>query len=524
MSKLSQLLAVPELGLKLIQSGPEDPEITWGSVTELLDLGGYLEGGEIIMTTGLALAGDDSRWLDFVASLSRARVAAIGFGVGVNHATIPLPLLQACSTYRVALFEVPLPTPFIAVSKAIAGLLRADELRLARNALTAQERILQAARSTRDHAEVLASIAGATGRQLAVRSRAGRILAATGGFSAASRATGSKIETVNLDASGGVQLVIAGDTPLTPEGRQVIAAGAMVLAVSLQGDSASATRERERWGRLVRGILRGEYDTSAVALLDPEQQLPARVRVIAVQGAAEDIAAWRARARAGGDRLVALDAGNEPAPGLARAWQLTGDLPSVIQAALDDAAAHELDAVVGRAVPLAAAPQSYASVLPRLQTLSPTAPLYAEPRIPAQIFVEQDTPVLDALLGMGEAAGERIARDILGPLAGRTEKSRGGNAGPGVAARDGMSATGTAAGSNSATDSVSTTEKEALLHTLHMFFQTDGQRGPAAQALGIHRNTLRDRLGRIEQLTGKNLSDPAHRAELWFALQLQSQH
>lgn len=140
MATLLQLLAQPGLDLRLVQAGPGDPELSWASTTELLDLSGYLEGGEIIMTTGLALGYDDPRWRDFVASLSRARVAAIGFGVGINHDRLPPPLLRAASTYRVALFEIPLPTPFIAVSKAVAELLRSDELRAARSALQAQDR------------------------------------------------------------------------------------------------------------------------------------------------------------------------------------------------------------------------------------------------------------------------------------------------------------------------------------------------------------------------------------------------
>ncbi|GAA2754634.1 hypothetical protein GCM10009870_120 [Leucobacter celer subsp. celer] len=60
-----------------------------------------------------------------------------------------------------------------------------------------------------------------------------------------------------------------------------------------------------------------------------------------------------------------------------------------------------------------------------------------------------------------------------------------------------------------------------LRSTLRAVFEADGQRGPAATALGIHRNTLRDRITRIERLTGRSLTSPDDRAELWFALRLE---
>ena len=95
MATLSQLLTDPTLGLRLVQSAPEDPRLSWVSTTELLQLADYLEGGELVLTTGVSLSADDSRWRDFVAGLSRARIAAIGFGVGVAHERIPAPLVAA---------------------------------------------------------------------------------------------------------------------------------------------------------------------------------------------------------------------------------------------------------------------------------------------------------------------------------------------------------------------------------------------------------------------------------------------
>ncbi|MBK0422677.1 PucR family transcriptional regulator ligand-binding domain-containing protein [Leucobacter sp. CSA2] len=486
MARLSQLLALPDLGLRLVQAGAGDPEISWVSTTELIDLSEHLEGGELIMTTGLALGAEDPRWRDFVASLSRARVAAIGFGIGVNHDRIPQPLIHAASTYRVALFEIPLPTPFVAVSKAVAELLRTDELRAARGALQAQQRLLSGAYDAQSPAEVLASVSQATGRHLALLGSDGALLASTGGFAAA-RAT-EDIEYIALDQEGAMRLAVAGTAPLSPEGRSVIAAGSIVLGLGLRGARADETRERERWERFTGGVLAGTIAPDAVIVLSPRIRLPERIRAIAVQGTAEDVAAWRRRPRTGLERFVSSAQEQPATPGLALAWQLADDTTAAVQRALDVAAEHNLDAVVGRPADADRALTSRRSASARLSALSTTAPLYEAPRVPQVVRADRDTPILEALLDLGDGAATN-AGEVLGPL--------------------------------SLGSALDPEDRDQLRATLRAVFLADGQRGPAAATLGIHRNTLRDRIARIERLTGRSFANADDRAELWLAYRLE---
>lgn len=496
MPMLSQLLAQPDLGLRLIQAGEGDPEITWSSTTELLDVGGYLEGGEIILTTGLMFGPGDPRWRDFVAGLSRSRVAAIGFGIGVNHDTVPRPLIAAASMYRVALFEIPLPLPFIAVSKAIAALVRGDELRAARDALRTQRRLLDGVQGKQDPADVLASIAQATGRHFALVASDGSVLANTAGYAAAASVGDERIV---LDQEESLHLIVAGDAPLTPEGRSVVAAGSMVLGLGLRSDNHEQTRERERWEQLAELLVAGRTTPQSISILAGSLALPERVRVLAVQGSAESMSQWRKRQRTGLDRLIAPEL--SPASGLAMATQVCPDISAALEQAIDSAAAHDLDLVVGRPAPIAEAARSRRSAITRLRALSTTAPLYVAPRTPQVIWADRDTPILEALLTLGETehAGITRAADlslaVLGPLSNRASTSE---------------ATPDAA-----------PDREVLRETLRALFEHDGGRGPTATALGIHRNTLRDRLGRVEQLTGRSVANADDRAELWLALRLE---
>lgn len=57
-----------------------------------------------------------------------------------------------------------------------------------------------------------------------------------------------------------------------------------------------------------------------------------------------------------------------------------------------------------------------------------------------------------------------------------------------------------------------------LEESLRVFLAENGSWEAAAAQLGIHRHTLRHRISRVEQLTGRDLSSMEDRVELWLAL------
>jgi DNA-binding PucR family transcriptional regulator len=59
-----------------------------------------------------------------------------------------------------------------------------------------------------------------------------------------------------------------------------------------------------------------------------------------------------------------------------------------------------------------------------------------------------------------------------------------------------------------------------LLGTLDAFLDCDGSWSRCADRLHLHVNTLRYRIGRIEQLTGRDLSRFPDRVDLFLALRL----
>jgi DNA-binding PucR family transcriptional regulator len=62
-------------------------------------------------------------------------------------------------------------------------------------------------------------------------------------------------------------------------------------------------------------------------------------------------------------------------------------------------------------------------------------------------------------------------------------------------------------------------ERDLLLQTLRTWFAEEGATSTAAAKLHLHRNTVRYRLRRIEELTGRSLAQPTGLAEVHLALE-----
>src|SRR5690606_6641782 len=57
-----------------------------------------------------------------------------------------------------------------------------------------------------------------------------------------------------------------------------------------------------------------------------------------------------------------------------------------------------------------------------------------------------------------------------------------------------------------------------LIESVRAYLAANGHWDAAAQRLGVHRHTLRYRIRKATELLGRDLDDPATRAELWVAL------
>ncbi len=128
-------------------------------VSELLDPVVYLDGGELLLTTGLALPRRAEECRRYVDRLVRGGVAALAFGVGPVHPAIPPRLVDACRQAGLGLLEVPEPTPFLTISRAFwSAVSRADRHELSA-ALSAYQQLARAATGPRPVPGLLRALA-----------------------------------------------------------------------------------------------------------------------------------------------------------------------------------------------------------------------------------------------------------------------------------------------------------------------------------------------------------------------------
>jgi PucR family transcriptional regulator, purine catabolism regulatory protein len=478
---VADLLAVPGLGLRPVHVAPDPPPLRWVATSELPDPTPYLEGGELLLTTGLETKEWHAEWAPYVARLADGGLAALGFGVGLTHARMPDALLAACREHGLTLVEVPRPTAFVSVSQAAASLLQDEEERAARLALDHQRRLTQAALGMDTGVlldrlgHVLEGAAASLGRDgevvegpyggepslldttlagAEVRRIRGR------GFGAISTVTGQRSTTVvrPIGIEGRAESYLAVAVPgrlRAPEQSALTTAGALLgFAVERRADRRAADRRLR--ARALDFVLRGDPRTAGVLLEAAEHAvpLPARVRVVRATGTSDAVA----------DALAALE--DDVLVSVA-----DGELVAVVAAAeaervAGQAVAGTLRAGVGRAVRAAEAGSSHDTAAFALARTTSGTPL------------RRWEDVTDA--GPMGLIPDEVARAFAATLLdGLTGEQRG---------------------------------------TLAAFLRHHGSRGGVAEELGVHRNTVRNRITDIEHRLGADLDDPVTRVAAWIAL------
>ncbi|MFC9624261.1 PucR family transcriptional regulator [Streptomyces sp. NPDC056930] len=166
-----------ELGLTVLAGRSAlDREVVWAHSIELADPTPWLSGGELLLTTGLRLPGIPAGQRAYVARLAGAGVAAVAFGTGLSHARVPTALVEAAEEAGLPLLEIPLPTPFVAITKAVMERLAEQSYEGVVHASRIQLRMTRAALRGAAQA-VVRELAVSTGTQVLYMDRAGAVRA-----------------------------------------------------------------------------------------------------------------------------------------------------------------------------------------------------------------------------------------------------------------------------------------------------------------------------------------------------------
>ncbi len=118
------VLALPAVsaGLPVVRSGEDglDRTVRWVHVSEISDIAGLLEGGELILTTGIALPGSARELRRYVRDLAAVGVCGLVVELGRRYrGALPAPLIAAAADAGLPLVELHRETPFVAVTQAV---------------------------------------------------------------------------------------------------------------------------------------------------------------------------------------------------------------------------------------------------------------------------------------------------------------------------------------------------------------------------------------------------------------------
>ncbi|MCX5447238.1 PucR family transcriptional regulator [Streptomyces nigrescens] len=563
---LADLLARTDLGLRQIAGPRQGVAIHWVHTSEMADPVPYLLGGEMLLTAGVHLAevmggtegaggaaarpgasdaagpglagaaGPDpsaaaepgkahaarapgalDAYLDgYAARTVAAGAAALGFGIAPVHDTVPAALVAACDRHGLPLVEVPAGTPFTAVESAVwQAVTEARHRELTR--LSEAQRALAAAAARPDPATaVLRTLArhvhgwtallapdgaqhGSAGPRpaTAVRTAAARlaqVIGAGGPSSATDTLPGTSLSAYALTGRGrdrqALVLVVAAD-PHDPPAHAIAGVAAVLLSLITGPATAHGPATAEHSAALVR-LLLGARPADVAPLLGPSLWT-----VVHAERRRDTTESAASLAAALGTSLVAPGTAAEPpaTPGKRPGSEAPGTRrPGSEATALTEAGAEATTAP---------------GATPALRALIP-----ADREITAHpgwtLGVSEPAPVAEL-----PAADRHAASALRRALAGRTALVRHRTPGP-------HSVTSLVAPTDARRHAQALlaplTDSPHLLVTLHNWLALHGSWDRTATALGIHRNTVRQRITRIAGLLDTDLDDPDVRMELWFAL------
>ncbi|QFQ97576.1 PucR family transcriptional regulator [Streptomyces phaeolivaceus] len=503
---LSALLAVDGLGLRQI-AGPEDAgtAVHWAHTSEMSDPYPYLLGGELLLTAGVHIpeaAGSGTYFDDYVSRIVAAGGAALGFGVAPVHDSVPRALVASCDSYGLPLIEVPPRTTFSGVARAVWQLMaRARHAELRR--VTEAQQALAAAASRPDPARAVlrrlaqrvrgrAVLYGPEGTELA---SAGRETATTVTQALAALATRVRPSRGAGNCANGPDEPAPANAPKppTPSPR------------TPTPTSATDTVNGTHLAAYTLGTSHGFTLGVATPHRTPGDHTITSVAAVLLSLLTDERQSGTGAARA--SALVQLLLGAEPQEvasllGRATHWRVVHARPSdgdphpgsLTIAALGTALGSTLVDACGETVRVLLPADREVTEQPGW-TCGVSAP--AEPHA----WPAADVQAARAL------ARARATRTALVRHGSRTTLAQLVPEDDATAHAHALLAPLTTAPGAA-----------ALTETLRTWLSLHGSWDRTAVALAVHRNTVRQRIGRCAALLGADLDDPDVRMELWFAL------
>ncbi|RKT79026.1 purine catabolism regulator [Terracoccus luteus] len=498
-------------------TGALDAPVTWAHSSDLPDPTPWLEPGQLLLTDGAqfetvlgvgrtddtGVADVDPRFADdYIRRLVRADVLALGFAVDVVHAAVPPALVAACAAHGLPLLEVGGRTPFIAIVRHVAEVLATEARERLDWSLRAQRSLARAALRPDGLSAVLGELErqlgcwvalyDAAGHRVPVRTRRDVPASATPaldeavhavlarGVRAATRlgdlgggSGGLDVTLQTLGSRGRLRgvLAVGAPVPLDPAAADLVTSVIALASIALEQSRALDAARRSLRSGLLELLLAGTPDVAAATARRVWGGFPTgglRVLACAVEGPSADLVLDDLEITAADRRGRVFFAEQAGGPLLVLAGPTDVDDVSDVLVGR-----HGLRVGVSGAGNTEGLARLVSEAGRALERTTAPAPL-------AHFDTLHGEGLLGVLAGHG---GTEVARRVLAPL-------------------------------------LASPDSDELLRAVRAWCEHNCAWDPAARSLGIHRHTLRHRVGDAARLLGLDLDRFDDRVELWNALRL----
>jgi len=468
MLTIRDIVDAPGLGIGVAagSEGLGNP-VRWIHSSELRDPTPWLEGGELLLTTGIGIGDSPAAQVGYVRRLSSAGLAGLALGIGFGFDEVPRAVSTVGDRLGFPVLTIPYELPFIAVTKMGFTRLAGQQLELMTDALAVHERLAGIVLEGGGLEPLLDTLHACLGCGLRVVDGGGRIL---GERQNGVQRSGAALELV-VGGPGETSAVLEcwprGDS-FAEYDLLVLHHGQTAVAFELSRRRAVSATELRLAGDMFEDLEHDRLDDREIDRrlaafgLDPAAGCASIVAEPAEPATGEQLRHELARA---------LEAERVPHLSTARGdtavllVQLVGGSDAVDLAHRLARTASAARIGVGRPASGRAVRRSLAEAKAALAAARP-------------VVSYLDLGPLELILGLSDAALEAFVDRVLG-----------------ATARNGP-----------------------LVASLAALLDCGCRWSEAAGVLGVHRHTLRYRMDRLRDQTGRHPDEAADRMELWLAV------
>jgi PucR family transcriptional regulator, purine catabolism regulatory protein len=523
---VQDILDIPELNLRLLAGARSTGNpVRWVHIAEVPDPTIWLKGGELLLTTGYPLMGPDDEVEAYVRRLVDHNLSGLGVGMGFNLEELPPAMVKIAEEHDFPLFTIPYSVPFIAITEAVSSKIVNEQYSLLQRSLAVHEKLTKIVLEERGFDAILSTLSALVGCSAVLFDFHGLVLCeATYRRSPSSAVIGDLWRQISdrrasrqdfavgiEGLSGGVQVypvvashrigaflaVIKDSGDFSDYDRIILHHVVTVTALELVKKKAVAETEKR---------LAGDFFDELIASDLYEEEIARRLAFFGLDQESEHL-------------IMLLDVGAEGE----REENAALDVRERVHWAVDEFLAR-------RGVPFISASRSD-SVIVLLQPASGGAGVMA---LAKDLHETVTRLVPEVVVSTGVGRPHKSLVDLRqsyyeAHYAIRIRKVK--SDGSVVASFDDLGSYGLLLGlqdtlslevfSESVLGALSEYDEENssdLVKSLQYFLEANGHWGEAAERLYVHRHTLRYRMKRVEEISGRSLDSSQDRMEFWLAL------